>query len=279
MSDDRYSLGSGIARDGGRVAWERVGMGPALVVVHGGGRAGKHYRLLAEALADRFTVILLDRRGRGHSAPAQPTDDLALEVGDLGVVLEATGAQFVFGHSAGAVISLAAALRLPIRKLAVYEPPLLNDTGLPLDWLPRFEEALRQERPARAFLLSAKGLQMGVPDWIPNWLAELPLKLMMRGDQGRETAALLGTLPRDISLLQPTRAADFSEIRCPTLLLSGSESPAYIRSAAKLLGATIPEVRCQELPGVGHNAPDLQAPGTVAAELAAFFAAPERITD
>ena len=51
-------------------------------------------------------------------------------VDDLQALLNKTGAQFVFGLSAGAIISLQSALLLPqIRKLAIYEPPLSIDGG------------------------------------------------------------------------------------------------------------------------------------------------------
>jgi pimeloyl-ACP methyl ester carboxylesterase len=53
--------------------------------------------------------------------------------------------------------------------------------------------------------------------------------------------------------------------------MGGAKSPRYLRDALDFLERTIPGARRVTFPGVGHNAPDIQAPGVVAAELAKFF--------
>ncbi|MBX5480865.1 MAG: alpha/beta hydrolase [Myxococcaceae bacterium] len=258
------------SRDGARIGWERVGEGSPLLVIHGGARAGKHYRALAEGLAASHTVLLMDRRGRGLSHP-EVCPDLETALDDVGAVLKASGAECVFGHSAGAVLALEAARRFPIRALAVYEPPLL-EAGLPLEWVPAFEAALAADDSARAFLLLARGLKMGVPAWLPDWVARLPLSLMMHTAEGREMAALLETIPADLKLAHATRSADYAHIRARTLILSGSESPDYLRKAAERLRTLIPNAQSVELPGQAHNAPDMTAPAEVAKVLSDFLA-------
>jgi pimeloyl-ACP methyl ester carboxylesterase len=66
----------------------------------------------------------------------------------------------------------------------------------------------------------------------------------------------------------PERCA---EVRCPTLLMGGMKSPRYLQDAVDFLARTIPGARKVMLEGVGHNAPDIEAPAKVAAELARFF--------
>ncbi|HVE82562.1 MAG TPA: alpha/beta hydrolase [Myxococcales bacterium] len=259
------------SRDGARIGWERFGAGPALAVMHGGGRAAKHYRELASALAGQLTVLLVDRRGRGLSGPVGAGNAVEEEVADLAAVMEATGARDVFGHSGGAATALQAALRLPIRRLALYEPPV--GAPVPLGWLPAYREALAKDRPVLAMVLLAQGLQMGAPAWLPPWALELPIRPFVRGETRREMAALLGTLPRELevagSLMEhPERCA---EVRCPTLLMGGMKSPRYLQDAVDFLARTIPGARKVMLEGVGHNAPDIEAPAKVAAELARFF--------
>ena len=51
------------------IGYRQTGSGPGLVVLHGGMRAAQHYLVLAEALADGYTVYIQDRRGRGLSGP------------------------------------------------------------------------------------------------------------------------------------------------------------------------------------------------------------------
>src|ERR1043165_6470963 len=134
------TTGATRSTDGTQIGWEQIGQGVAIVIAHGGTRAAEHYRALADALASRFTVIAYDRRGRGASGPARVDDGFDVEVADLEAVLRATGATRVFGHSAGALISLEATRRLPvIQRLALYEPPV--GQSIPPGWRPALERA------------------------------------------------------------------------------------------------------------------------------------------
>ena len=263
---------SAVSRDGTRVGWERSGAGPGLVVMHGGGRAAKHYRALAAALADRFTVLLVDRRGRGMTGPIRPGDGVQAELEDLSAVMEATGVRDVFGHSGGAATALQLAPRLPVRRLALYEPPV--GAPFPRWWVPKFEAALANDRPVLAMVLLAQGLQMGAPQWLPPAVLEAPIRPFVRGELRREMAQLLATMPHELELLKPLldHPERVAEVRCPTLLMGGAKSPRYLLDALGFLERTIPGARRVTFPDVGHNAPDIQAPKVVAGELAKFFA-------
>jgi pimeloyl-ACP methyl ester carboxylesterase len=56
-----------ISTDGTTIGYRRVGNGPGVVLVHGGGQASQNLMTLARALGDTFTVYVPDRRGRGMS--------------------------------------------------------------------------------------------------------------------------------------------------------------------------------------------------------------------
>lgn len=60
--------------DGMTIACEIDGTGPALVLVEGamGTRAAGFTDRLASTLADRFTTVIYDRRGRGDSTDTTP---------------------------------------------------------------------------------------------------------------------------------------------------------------------------------------------------------------
>jgi pimeloyl-ACP methyl ester carboxylesterase len=271
------TIGSTASTDGTQIGWEQTGQGPAIVVVHGGFRAAEHYRALAAALSPRFTVVAYDRRGRGASGPALAGahDGIDVELADLEAVLRATGATRVFGHSAGAVIALEAALRLPvIQRLAVFEPPISAE--LPVAWLPAFERALADDNLARAMVLLITGLQMG-PRHVPLWLLALPIRVLLRlrGETRRQLGVLLRSFPRDLAMARalPPGVERYRRLTCPTLLLGGGKSPAYLKTALDRLAAVIPHVERAELPSSGHNGPDQDAPEEVAARLAAVFAA------
>jgi pimeloyl-ACP methyl ester carboxylesterase len=255
--------------DGTTIGWERVGVGPPLVVLHGGMRAGKHYRALAGALAHRYSVLLVDRRGRGHSGPGRNDDGVETEVADLSAVLAATGAERVFGHSAGASISLEAAHRLPIRELALYEPPV---EPLPFDWLPPFEAAVAQGKTARALSLAIDGLEMG-PRGVPTWVMTLAARVLLHTAEGKDATALVRLLSRDVATVRSVqgRLERHASLSCRTLLLDGSASPAYLRRAVDALAAIIPGAARTTLDRQSHNAPDMDAPAAVATELLAFY--------
>lgn len=139
-----------------RIAYDTFGDGPGIVLVPGALHCGHHYRALADCLADEFTVYCVDRRGRPGSGPQRPDHNIEPECQDLIAVLEKTGASLVFGHSSGGVVALQTALRRPLAKLAVYEPPVSIHGSVPTGFLPDLERAV-----ARAQARRARGPQQG----------------------------------------------------------------------------------------------------------------------
>src|SRR5262249_17838793 len=125
--------------DGTKIGFERLGTGPVLVLVQGAMGTAYTFRELAQVLADSFTVIVPDRRGRGLSPhPFDSGYTIGDDVADLDAVLRATGGRFVFGLSSGADIVLEAALTLPaIERIALYEPAVFLD-GIPAKGVARF---------------------------------------------------------------------------------------------------------------------------------------------
>lgn len=86
---------------------QRLGEGPACLLLHGAGAASHAWRLIAPRLASRFTVLVPDLPGHGFSD--FPEDrHLGLEnlARSVGAVLEAEGVEpeLVIGHSAGGAI-------------------------------------------------------------------------------------------------------------------------------------------------------------------------------
>ena len=117
------------SQDGTKIAFDKVGSGPAVILVNG----AMAYRAfvpsmahLAELLGQHFTVY--DRRGRGDSGDTQPFAR-EREIEDLQALVEdAGGKAMIFGISSGGVLSLDAAAVIPgIPKVGVYEPVLIVD--------------------------------------------------------------------------------------------------------------------------------------------------------
>ena len=119
------------SKDGTSIAYDRLGGGPAVILVGGGlvdpvtGRAGRWENApLAAELAERFTVYNYDRRGRGDSADTLPYA-VERELEDLEALIgEASGTAHLYGVSSGGALALeATAAGIAADKLAVYEVP------------------------------------------------------------------------------------------------------------------------------------------------------------
>jgi pimeloyl-ACP methyl ester carboxylesterase len=54
---------------------------------------------------------------------------------------------------------------------------------------------------------------------------------------------------------EPTPLKAFAAIEVPTLFLTGTRSKPSARAVARLLTATLPGARVEEIEGVGHMAP------------------------
>ena len=61
-----------VSRDGTKIAYERRGEGPPLVLVHGTGIDHTYWDPVAPELERHFTVTSVDRRGRGRSGDTAP---------------------------------------------------------------------------------------------------------------------------------------------------------------------------------------------------------------
>jgi pimeloyl-ACP methyl ester carboxylesterase len=242
---------------------------------------------LAEALADKFTLYLPDRRGRGLSGPYGRDYNIQRGVEDVEAILTKTGAHQVFGLSAGGVIMLQAALTLPaIHKAALFEPAMVVNNALSLDFVARFDREIAEGKVAAALVTAMQGSQMGPPifNHIPRWLLERLTTWGMASEEKKATAdavtmrALAPTLHYDFHMLveMNDRLESFRAVQAEVLLLGGSKSPAYLKAALDALEKVLPHATRVEFPGLGHgasgNTDQHGQPERVAQELRRFFA-------
>jgi pimeloyl-ACP methyl ester carboxylesterase len=78
------------SKDGSRIAYDRLGSGPVVILVGGalGHRKFKKMEELARLLAESCTVINPDRRGRGDSTEVKPFAP-EREIEDIAALIEA----------------------------------------------------------------------------------------------------------------------------------------------------------------------------------------------
>src|SRR5262249_2413186 len=192
---------------------------------------------LAALLADRFTVVTYDRRGRGDSGDTRPYA-VQREIEDLEAVIDAGGGPaHVYGVSSGAGLALETACAVPakVSKLALYEPPfVVDDTRPPVpdDAIRQATDLLARNRRGAAVKLFLRGDARGrvafltlmplVPAWGKLKAAGHPLPddlmIMDGGQRGRPW--------------QPGRGAPLT---APTLVMAGGKSPAWLQNAARAL--------------------------------------------
>ena len=113
------------SKDGTRIAYERAGQGQTVLIVLGALNSRKSGTRLAKLLASRFMAVTYDRRGRGDSSDSGSYSP-EREVEDIAALIDAVGGPVcLYGHSSGAALAIAAAVKLPkqVTKLAVYEAP------------------------------------------------------------------------------------------------------------------------------------------------------------
>lgn len=239
--------------DGTTIAYDRIGQGPALILVDGAlcRRAFGPMAKLAELLAPHFTVFTYDRRGRGDSADA-PSYAVTRELEDLAALLAAAGGSAsLFGASSGGALALAAtASGLPVQRLAVYEPPFVSEGASETE--ADHIAALRQRL--------AKGDRGGAVKYFMRDMVRVPapVVLMMRCmfPVWSKLKAVAHTLPYDAAIMGdwavPVQRA--AAVRVPSLVLHGGKTDARLRRAAGVLAAAIASAEHKELAGQDHNA-------------------------
>jgi pimeloyl-ACP methyl ester carboxylesterase len=233
--------------DGTTIGCRTTGRGPGVLVIPGPMEAADDFQELADALANDFTVHVLDRRGRGESGPHRAGHGLRTEVEDVRAVLDATGAQRLLGVSSGAVIALEAALRLPgITHVAAYEPPIdvAKHKG---EVLARFEKEVEAERHPEAVVTIAKGLGIG-PPWLRVMLRLAPRRFLvaavrkMAAEEGEDLFEGLPTVRHDLRIVEEGSAnlARFGALRGHVLLIGGTWSPGYLTGGLYALADLLP---------------------------------------
>jgi pimeloyl-ACP methyl ester carboxylesterase len=236
--------------DGTRIGYRRWGAGPPLVLVHGGTADHSRWRRIAPELAESFTVLALDRRGRGASGDG-PEHSIAREAEDIAAVVDAQGAPAdLLGHSYGGLCALEAALRARnLRRLVLYEPPLPVGTALDPVVIERVQRLLDAGNPEGALVTFFREV-VHVPDHELALMRSLPV-------WPRRVAAM-PTLPRELRAVEAfdLDPARFAAMTAPTLLLLGGDSPPVVRQETEWIHSALPDSRVVELPGQQHVAMD-----------------------
>lgn len=249
--------------DGVRIACEVSGEGPPAVFVHGAGSARWSFDAVRPLLEPSFTVIAVDRRGRGDSTdsdgyePEREYEDVAAVVRDAG-----EGAVLV-GHSYGGLVAAGATARLDgLPRLALYEPPMggvLADRGM-IDRWDRLIWDGDRDLMMREFFHDVGGYD----DAAIDELARSPL--------WEARKRVTPTVPRELraELAHRLDREALARLTTPTLLLLGTESPAWAVRSTEAYADALPNAETRLLDGHGHSA-NISGPELLADELRRFL--------
>jgi pimeloyl-ACP methyl ester carboxylesterase len=259
------------SKDGTTIAYETAGSGPAVIVISTVAEDHTGVAGIAAALAEHFTVVNYDRRGRGGSGDPQPYDP-AREIDDIEALIDTVGgrAALVSG-SAGGILALDAATALgpKVTGLGLYEPPFIIDDSrppAPADYVAHQEALVAAGKRSEAVEYFMTDTLLVPAEWVegmkqdPSWDAMAALAHTYAYD-GRIVEGLLSgrPLPRDRW-----------SVDAPILVLVGENSEQFFLDGAHALAEILPAVTVETLPGQDHGAFWL-APDAVAGSVRAFL--------
>ena len=246
-----------------RIAFDRAGSGPELVLMHGAEASRQMFAALVPHLARHFTVISYDQRDCGETEAPERAATLSDLAHDAHRLIRTLGLKraHVFGSSFGARVAQA---------LALLHPQSVDRLVLASTWpLPRsYQElcpdggriaALRQGLPATAEELAAwffpEAFLQERPDLRRVFAGVRPQSVRSE----RRTATVATTLEQGVA-----------DIVAPTLVLAGELDRVVPPSVTLGMAGRIRGADAVLLPGIGH-ATALQAPAAVAHHLVRFL--------
>lgn len=272
----RWSLRERADLTGGRAAWDRLGDGPPVVLVHGTPSWSYVWRNVAPALAGRFSVYLVDLLGYGDSERRDCQDmSVAAQGRGLAELLELWRVErpALVGHDVGAAAVLRAHLvhGRAAGSLALVDAAVLLPWNTPATLHMKEHLAAYRTMPAHVYeRVVAEHLATAVS----RPLAPDALAAYLRPWQGAEGQAAYF---RKIEQWRDEDMAEvvgrLGEIAVPTLVLWGEEDAWLPLDVADRLAAAIPGADRVDIPGAGHFSME-DEPAAVADALLRFLAEP-----
>jgi len=246
-----------IAGQDGTFAWREAGAGKALVLVHGIGGSSASWAHQFSDFADGQRVIAWDAPGYGGSSPlaSEPARVEAYAAALVGW-LDTLGiheASFV-GHSLGSMfIAAACRLRPSLVRRAVFLQPVTGNGRMPAEE----REAVRQARIRDMLTLGGQGFAEQRGSSI--------LARDIAPDKAKAAIAVMADVPEKgylaawDAMCEGDIFEDLDAVKCPSLVVCGSEDPVSPETTGRNIAAAIPEAGFILLSGVGHYA-SIEAP-------------------
>jgi pimeloyl-ACP methyl ester carboxylesterase len=230
------------------IAYQRVGEGPPLVLVHGAAGDSRCWQPQLGALADEFTVVAWDEPGAGRSSDLPGGFGLIDYANCLAGLIEALalGPAHVAGLSWGGTLAL---------ELYRHHPGLVA-TLILADTYAGWKGSLPPEEVRARVELAREMLAAGPEEFDPT------LPGLFSGDPPAEYVPLLEEISADVrpeslgaalSLMAETDQCDLlPRVAVPTLLLWGEHDVRSPLSVARRFDRALPHATLVVIPGAGH---------------------------
>jgi 3-oxoadipate enol-lactonase len=253
------------ARIGDRaLAYESIGGGQPLVLVHAFPLDGRMWMSTARTLADHCRVIVPDMRGFGASDLGGGDPSIADMADDVAALLDSLGIEraTVGGLSMGGYVALAFAARHGAR----LERLILADTRAAAD-----SDVARAGRADALALVAKDGVAALVERQLAALLSPAASEAVREQVRGLGRQSLEGVSAGLRALRdRPDRRAELSAIRCPTLVIVGSEDKISPPAEMAEIASAIPGARLVEIAGAGHLS-NLERPNEFSSAIAHFI--------
>jgi pimeloyl-ACP methyl ester carboxylesterase len=239
----------------GNIDYEECGVGPTIVLVPGSCSTGTAWRPVISAWNNQFRCVTTSLLGYGGRAERRSIGDpcISHEVGALeSVIRKAGGAVHLVGHSFGALVSLAVALRnrVSLASLVIVEAPaaeLLRESG--------------EDHHYRSFRQMTDAY---FSDYRAGNLNAISAMIDFYGGAGtfaswppRVTAYAIQTTPVNIldwasAYQYSLPAALLASVKVPALVVRGGTSHSAMQRANELLSEQMPGAALATIDGAAH---------------------------
>jgi pimeloyl-ACP methyl ester carboxylesterase len=247
------------------VAYERVGEGPVLVLLHGFSHDSRVWRPQIEALQGQFTVFAWDAPGAGRSSDPPDPFVLADWADCLAACLSSAGLEraHIVGLSWGGILAQVFYGRYP----SFVESLILADTYA--GWKGSLPHPLSEERLAACLRDASLPPDDFVSKYLPSMFSRSP-----DPETSEELAGIMRDFhPSGFRLMAKACAVDtrniLPTITVPTLLLWGESDERSPITVAHQLDKEIAGARLALIPQAGHVS-NLENPDAFSAEIRNF---------
>jgi pimeloyl-ACP methyl ester carboxylesterase len=233
------------------LAYERLGNGVPLMLVHGYPLDHTIWNNVAGLLKNDFDVILPDLRGFGESTTVETQYTMFDMADDLAGLLDHLHLEkiLIVGHSMGGYVSLAFAKKYP---------QWVSGLGLVASQAVADSPEGKDRRYQTAADVTQKGVGIVAEGMTPKLSANASVQGFVRSLMERQTqSAVIGSLKAMAE--REDLFSRLSSVSFPVVLIHGDADALIPVERAREIKAALPSARLVELQGIGHM-PMMESP-------------------